>query len=180
MKHSEAVEKILFDYEFLRNEQLIELCRNLPRKIIRWLGAHHPDNKTRKLFFEMTNVVIGEGTVINPNFVISDGYEPLLKIGKRVAISPNVTIICESEPNNSLLQEDYYVKSNLVCRKQVVIEDDVWIGSNAVILPGVTVGTKSIIGAGAVVIKDVPANTIVAGIPARIIRSLDNPGEQEK
>ena len=52
------------------------------------------------------------------------------------------------------------------------IEANVWIGSNATILPGVTVGEGAIISAGAVVSKDVPANTIVAGVPARVIKKI--------
>ena len=55
----------------------------------------------------------------------------------------------------------------------VRIGDDVFIGKNAIILPGVTIGSRVIVGAGAVVGKDVPDNSVVAGNPARIIRSLD-------
>lgn len=56
--------------------------------------------------------------------------------------------------------------------RPVVIEDEVWIGFNALILPGVTVGAQSVVGAGAVVTKDVPLRSIVAGNPARVLRSL--------
>jgi acetyltransferase-like isoleucine patch superfamily enzyme len=52
----------------------------------------------------------------------------------------------------------------------VIIEDDVWIGSRVVILPGVHVGKNSVIGAGSVVTKDVPANCLVLGNPARVVR----------
>ena len=55
----------------------------------------------------------------------------------------------------------------------VHIEENAWLGANATILPGVTVGKNAIVAAGAVVTKDVPANTIVAGIPARVIKHLD-------
>lgn len=53
--------------------------------------------------------------------------------------------------------------------RPVVVEDDVWIGFGACVLPGVTIGRGSIVGAGAVVTKDVPAGSIVGGVPARII-----------
>ena len=56
--------------------------------------------------------------------------------------------------------------------RPVRIEDNVWIGGGAILLPGVTVGDNSVIGAGAVVTRDVPANTVVAGNPARVIREL--------
>ncbi|WP_210529970.1 acyltransferase [Rubellimicrobium arenae] len=55
----------------------------------------------------------------------------------------------------------------------VVIKDDVFIGRGATILPGVTIGPRAIVGAGSVISKDVPPNSVVAGNPARIIRSLD-------
>jgi acetyltransferase-like isoleucine patch superfamily enzyme len=174
VKKSEIVQRILFDYDELSREEIITLCAVLPSKMIRWLGIQHPDNRTRKIFYELTNVKIGEGTVINIHFVVSDGYQPLLKIGERVAISPNVTVICESAPNNSRLQEIEYVKQDLMVDEPVVIEDDVWIGTNAVILPGVTIGRGSIVGAGAVVTGDVPPEVIVAGVPARVIRSLNS------
>jgi acetyltransferase-like isoleucine patch superfamily enzyme len=173
MKKSDVVQRILFDYEELSREEIINLCAPLPPKMIRWLGIHHPDNRTRKIFYELTKVEIGADTVINMNFIVSDGYQPLLKIGQRVAISPNVTVICESAPNNSELQMVEYVRQTLIVDKPVVIEDDVWIGANAVILPGVTVGRRAIIAAGAVVARDVPPEVIVAGVPARVIRSLD-------
>ena len=55
---------------------------------------------------------------------------------------------------------------------QVTIEDDVWIGCQSVILRGITVGRGAIVGAGSIVTKDVPAWTIVAGNPARVIREI--------
>lgn len=172
MLNSEAVQKLMFDYEQMNEEIIINICSKLPKKIIRWIGIHHPDNRTRKIFFRLTNVEVGEDSVINPNFVVSDGYLPLLKIGNRVAISPNVTVVCESAPNNSEIQKIEYVKNNLICDKEVIIEDDVWIGSNSVILPGVRIGKGAIIGAGAVVSKDVPAYSIAAGVPAKVIRYI--------
>lgn len=166
------VNRLLFEWNSLNKDEIILLCQDYPPKLLRWLGTNHPDNRTRKIFFKMTSVEIGEGTVINQNFIVSDDYLPLLKIGCRVAISPNVTIICAAAPNNSNLNYHEYVKSNLICQKEVVIEDDVWIGANAVIMPGITVGKGSIVGAGAVVTKNVKANTIVAGVPAKVINTL--------
>jgi maltose O-acetyltransferase len=167
------VNRLMFEYLDLLEDEIIEYVSQLDKKIIRWLGAHHPDNRTRKIFFQMTNVEIGEGTVINQNFVISDNYEPLLKIGRRVSISPNVTIIAAADPNNSILRKtSEYVRENLIRRDKVVIGDDSWIGANVVILPGVTIGQRAIVGAGAVVLRDIPSGSIAAGVPARVIRTL--------
>jgi acetyltransferase-like isoleucine patch superfamily enzyme len=59
-----------------------------------------------------------------------------------------------------------------VSTNPVTIGDDIWIGANAVILPGVTIGDHSVVAAGAVVTKDVPPHTLVAGVPAKIIKTL--------
>jgi maltose O-acetyltransferase len=171
----------MFEYMKITEDEIVEHARSLDRKIIRWLATHHPDNKARKILFRLTSVEIGEDTVLNQNLVISDNYEPLVKIGCRVSISPNVTIIAASDPNNSLLrQNSVHVRDNLIKSEKVIIEDDAWIGTNVVILPGVTIGKNAIIGAGAVVVKDVPDWSIAAGVPARVIRRLANRGYARK
>jgi acetyltransferase-like isoleucine patch superfamily enzyme len=83
-------------------------------------------------------------------------------------ISPRVSIYAE---NHNFQNPDVIMKDQGVTRQKVTIEDDCWIASNSIILAGVTVGKGSVIGAGSVVTKDVPAFSIVAGNPAKIIKS---------
>ncbi|MCI7575393.1 MAG: acyltransferase [Bacteroidales bacterium] len=94
----------------------------------------------------------------------------LLKIGNNVAITANVTILthdfCSWVFRN--LYNDY-----IPGRKKVVIGNNVYIGQRAMILKGVTIGDNVIIAAGSVVTKDVPSNSVVAGVPAKILSSLD-------
>lgn len=85
-----------------------------------------------------------------------------ITIGDDVVISENVHI--RDSDTHQILEENY--ESTL----PVVIGNHVWIGANATILKGVTIGNGAIIAAGAVVTKNVPANSIVAGCPAKIIR----------
>jgi acetyltransferase-like isoleucine patch superfamily enzyme len=170
---SPLVMRLMFDYEGLEADEIARQAAPLPRKILRWLGAHHPDNRTRQIFFRMTGVQIGEGTNITPGLVVNDGYSGLCSIGQRVSIATNVTLVVDSNPNNSRLDGQPYVKEHLVKTAPVIIEDDVWLGTNAVVLPGVRVGRGAIVGAGAVVTRDVPPFTVVAGVPARAVRTLE-------
>ena len=60
----------------------------------------------------------------------------------------------------------------LISKGAVVIENNVWVGEGVVIMPGITIGENSIIGANSVVTKDVPKNTVVGGVPAKILKQL--------
>ena len=171
----EIVLDLLLGSPKTNQSEVVEMVSGMEPKIIRWLAAHHPDNRTRRTLFRASGVEIGEGSVLNQNLVISDDYEPLVKIGKRVAIAPNVTIIAASDPNNSKLGDCDYVRTRLIEKEPVVIEDDAWVGANAILLPGVRVGRSSIVGAGAVVTRDVPAASIAVGVPAKVVRQLDIP-----
>lgn len=109
------------------------------------------------------NIRIGRNCHINENIFIQGAL-----IGNYVMIAPNVAIL------NS---KHKYSRTNIpmICQgvernNNPVIEDDVWIGRNAIIMPGVKIGKGSIIAAGAIVTKDVQPFSIVAGIPAKLIK----------
>lgn len=88
-------------------------------------------------------------------------------IGNDVFIGPKVNLITiNHDPNPDNRSATY--------GRPIVIEDKVWIGINSTILPGVRIGYGAIVGAGSVVTKDVPAMTVVAGNPARIIKTIEN------
>lgn len=169
---SAIVARLLFDYDRLSCEELIRASHGLSPKVLRWIAMHHPDNRTRLLFYELTGVPIGEGTVINANVTLYDEYRGLITFGRRVAVATGVTIVASSGPNNSQLADVPYVRRNLIVRAPVEIGDDAWLGANTVILPGVTVGHSAVVGAAAVVSSDVTPHTVVAGIPARVVRTL--------
>ncbi len=86
-------------------------------------------------------------------------------IEDNVLIGPKVNLITE---NHSLNPND---RKSLIC-KPIVIKHNAWIGAAATILPGVTVGENAVVAAGAVVAKDVLPNTIVGGVPAKIIKNI--------
>jgi maltose O-acetyltransferase len=91
-----------------------------------------------------------------------------LQIGNRVTIAHGAMIFSDSGPNTSpWLQQHYPIHG-----APITIGDDVWIGAKAMILPGVTIGNKCVIGAGSLVKDDVPDNCVVAGSPAKVIKTL--------
>lgn len=170
--HSVVVGRIMFEYESLDRAELERLCAMLPMKLLRWVAMNHPDNRTRKACFRMTNVSIGSGTVLNIGLVLVDEYSGLVSIGSRVAVAQGVSMVASSNPNNSRLADIPYVQQRLIKTAPIHIDDDAWIGAHAVILPGVQVGRHAVVGAGAVVVRNVAPFTVVAGVPAREVRVL--------
>jgi acetyltransferase-like isoleucine patch superfamily enzyme len=83
-----------------------------------------------------------------------------------VQIGPRINLITENHPVNPSIRKDLDLNS-------ILIKRNAWIGAGATILPGVTVGENTIVAAGAVVNRDVPANTIVGGVPAKFIRTIE-------
>jgi acetyltransferase-like isoleucine patch superfamily enzyme len=82
-----------------------------------------------------------------------------------VLIGPKVSLVTENHPLDP-------ADRRALITKAIIIKRNAWVGAGAIILPGVTIGENSIVAAGAVVSKDVPANTIVGGIPAKVIKQL--------
>lgn len=105
---------------------------------------------------------IGKNVFINHSFTAMSiaGIE----LGDNVQLGPHVSIVTD----NHDLKNRYVLKC-----KPVKLCNNVWVGANALILPGVIVGENSVIAGGAVVTKDVPANVIVAGTPAKVIRKIE-------
>ena len=92
-----------------------------------------------------------------------------VKIGNYVMIAPEVAFIQQFHKSDSL--EIPMSKQGIIDFPQTIVEDDVWIGYRAVIMPGLRIGKGSIIGAQAVVTKNVDTYTVIAGIPAKVIRT---------
>lgn len=92
-----------------------------------------------------------------------------VKIGSHVNLAQGITV---TALNHNFSDAGKRIDEQGVRTNPVTIEDDVWIGTNAVILPGITIGTHSVIAAGAVVTKDVPPHSLVAGVPAKVIKQI--------
>ena len=111
------------------------------------------------------DVIIGDHTRVGlHNTVIGP-----VTIGSHVNLAQGITV---TALNHNFAEKDLRIDEQGVCTNPVNIGNDIWIGANAVILPGVTIGDHSVVAAGAVVTKDVPPHTLVAGVPAKIIKEL--------
>jgi acetyltransferase-like isoleucine patch superfamily enzyme len=108
-------------------------------------------------------LTVGDHTFINHGVALS--ARESVEIGARCQIAPHVTVLdCDY---HGVDDRDDGGKT-----APVVIEDDVWLGTRVIVLRGVHIGRGSVVAAGAVVTKDVPAHTLVGGIPAKPIRSI--------
>lgn len=112
-----------------------------------------------------THLTIGPRTFVNYNLVALD-VAPI-RIGADCQIGPNVQLLTPTHPVEPQPRRD-----KLEAAQPITIGDNVWLGGGVIVLPGVTIGDNSVIGAGAVVAKDIPANVIAVGNPARIIREI--------
>ncbi|EPR70806.1 sugar O-acetyltransferase [Cyclobacterium qasimii] len=112
------------------------------------------------------NISVGDQVFFNFNCVLLD-ITPI-KIGNRSMFGPGVHIYSATHPLDAKTRG-----SSLEFGKPVTVGDDVWVGGGAIICPGVTIGDRSIVAAGAVVTRDVPADVIVGGNPAKIIKNID-------
>ena len=92
-----------------------------------------------------------------------------VRIGNNVNLAQGITV---TALNHNFDDTNKRIDEQGVSTNAVTIEDDVWIGANAVVLPGVTIGTHCVVAAGAVVTKDVPPHSLVAGVPAKVIKQI--------
>jgi acetyltransferase-like isoleucine patch superfamily enzyme len=113
--------------------------------------------------------LIGEYTVIRGQGGVS--------IGDRVYTSPFTQIIAVNHVFDD--PEKPFVDQGITAQG-ITIEDDVWLGSGAVVTDGVCIGKGTVVAAGAVVVKDVPAHTVVGGVPARVLREITGRELKEK
>ena len=123
------------------------------------------------------NIHLGNWVFINNGATFMDSA--LISIGDRAAIGPNVQLVTPSHPvrpEERFTETDPratppFVVHNIA--RPITIGAYAWLGAGVTVMPGVTIGEGGVVGAGSVVTKDVPARMIVAGNPARIIRSVD-------
>lgn len=131
-------------------------------------GCSIGDNTKVGTFVEIQkNASIGKNCKISSHTFICEGVH----VGDNVFIGHNVTFINDKHPRAANPDGSMQTESDWKV-VETFIKNGASIGSSSTIMCGITIGENAIVGAGAVVTKDVPANTIVAGVPAKVIRKI--------
>lgn len=141
-------------------------------------GVNLGDNVTIARFsiIQCTGVIkqIGQGVLIGKNSALGAfsfiGGQGGVVIGENVIMGPRVSIFSENHIYSNL---DIPIRVQGTSRQGVNIEDDCWIGSGSIILDGVSIGKGCVVAAGSIVNKTVPPYSVVAGIPAKVIKKRD-------
>jgi acetyltransferase-like isoleucine patch superfamily enzyme len=148
--------------------------RSVLRKLLKTAaGCPWWPNSLRVLALRWAGYRVGHPVYVGEGLIVVDLLRAAgdLRIDDFVSIAPRVTLVLRSSANHGDLVE-------LIGAEEapIHIEPHAWIGAGAIILPGVTVGQRAVVAAGAVVTKNVPAHTIVAGVPARPIGEVPEKG----
>ncbi|MCD8349875.1 MAG: sugar O-acetyltransferase [Planctomycetaceae bacterium] len=146
--------------------------------------GYHENDEVQRIFSRLTGVTVDESFWLMPPFYTDFGRN--IRIGKnvfintcctfmdrggitiedRVLIAPKVNLVTTGHPIDPVTRRD-------TISRPIVIKENAWLGIGVSVMPGVTIGENSIITAHAVVTKDIPANVIAGGIPAKVIRTID-------
>ena len=167
-----------------QDKELIQEIVEQNQRLLQNLNAQrHYECEARQLISEITGQKIPKSTEIRLPFYTDYGHN--IKIGERVFINSNVMMVelggitIEDDvligPGAYLLSVNHGLKPKRrkeLELKPVLIKKNAWIGARATICPGVIVGENAVIPAGAVVTKGVPKNTVVPGVPAKIIKKI--------
>lgn len=162
LRRLENTRDLLWEYNSLRpseEKRREEIIRNL----LGTCGERFHINQPFRCDYGC-NVHVGNNFFANFNLTILDEAE--VRIGDNAFIGPNVSMFTACHPL------DAEERCNGVqWARPITIGNNVWIGGNATILPGVSIGDNAVVGAGSVVTRDVAPNTVVAGNPAKVIRT---------
>lgn len=180
-------ERLLRGETILPNDPEMPRLRNesfTVKKLLIKMNNSSDSDEIKKLLSEILNQEVQNVAVFTPLYI---NYGKNINIGKNVFINfdctflalggitiednvligPKVSFITENHPLDPKLR-------NGLIGKPIHIKKNAWIGANVTILPGVTIGENAVIAAGAVVSKDVPDDVVVGGIPAKIIKKIEN------
>ncbi|MFJ7334651.1 sugar O-acetyltransferase [Streptomyces sp. NPDC101110] len=155
------------------------------RLAARYLAAYTEDAESARAMLHELFGAVGEGVDLRPPVYVDYGSN--ISIGARTFVNYNLTALdvaritigedCQIGPNVQLLTPTHPVepeprRDKLEAARPIVIGDNVWLGGGVIVCPGVTIGANAVVGAGAVVTRDVPADVVAVGNPAKPVRNL--------
>ena len=176
-------ERILAGHHYVADQSLAADAARAEALTARYNAL--PDQAARELLLRELLGRVGEGTVIRPPFHCDYGFQTRvgartfanfglvaldvapITIGDDVQIGPNVQLLTATHP-----VEPEPRRAKWESAKPVAIGNNVWLGGGVIVCPGVTIGDNTVVGAGAVVVRDLPANVVAVGNPARVVRTL--------
>ncbi|WP_312689083.1 maltose O-acetyltransferase [Kosakonia sp.] len=182
---NEEKQKMIAGLPYLSADETLRADRLRARQLLHRYNHSSPEGKAERKAILAELLGQSGGAYIEPNFRCDYGYNIFLgkdfyanfdcimldvcpiHIGDNCMLAPGVHIYTATHPLDAMQRI-----SGVEYGQPVTIGHNVWIGGRAVINPGVTIGDNAVIGSGSVVVKDVPANTVVVGNPARIIKTL--------
>ena len=182
---SQEKEKMIAGEPYNPGDEVLRADRLRARQIIHQYNHSAPHEKALRVTLLKELLGQGEGSYIEPAFRCDYGYNIFLgknfyanfdcvmldvcpiRIGDNCMLAPGVHLYTATHP----LEAQARI-SGVEYGKPVTLGNNVWVGGRAVINPGVTIGDNAVIASGAVVVKDVPANAVVGGNPARVLKML--------
>jgi maltose O-acetyltransferase len=179
-------EKMLAGELYIADDPQLATDSQRALKLTSQFNASDPtDPQARRALLAELLGSVGEGSEIRPPLYCDFGYQThvgartfvnfgvvlldvaTIRIGDDVQVGPNVQFLTPTHP-----VEPEARRAKWEAAKPITVGDNVWLGGGVIVGPGVSIGENTVVGAGAVVIKDLPANVIAVGNPARVIRSL--------
>lgn len=177
------LERMLAGDLYIADQEIEDLTRRSARLAEAYGRVALLDDEAARAILTDLLGTLGEGSGIRPPLYVDYGKN--IHVGARTFVNFNLTALdvatihigddCMIGPNVQLLTPIHPVepqprKDKLEGAKPIVIGDNVWLGGGVIVCPGVTIGENSVIGAGSVVTRDIPANVVAVGNPARVIR----------
>ena len=165
--------------------ELAEASLRATRLVEQFNHSRAHEAKERERILRELLGALGEATEIRPPLYCEYGFQLLIgarvfvnfglmaldvatiTIGDDVQIGPNVQLLTPTHPIEPELR-----RSKVETALPITIGDNAWLGGGVVVLPGVSIGANTVVGAGSVVVKDLPADVVAVGNPARIVRAL--------
>ena len=162
---------------------------SIAARAVRLADAYHraavADDSAARPLLEALLGHLGEGAYVKPPLFVDYGEN--ISVGARTFVNYNLTALdvatitigedCQLGPNVQLLTPTHPIdpqprRDKLEAAQPITLGDNVWLGGGVIVCPGVTIGDNSVVGAGSVVTRDIPANVVAVGNPARVLREI--------